>query len=158
MSDALERLKQRQRPTVPNRNASLESESLDISTSKILDTAISKNSDAFMSTNLDSSTSKTLDTSVSESLDKGVSKSPPKNLVTKQTTIRLESKLLERVTKVCAKENLSREVLFEALFEYYEQDGEAWESILSEAKEKAGHRLAIANRKRAKTMMQRFNS
>jgi hypothetical protein len=65
---------------------------------------------------------------------------------------------LERVTKVCAKENLSREVLFEALFEHYEQDSEAWESILSQAKEKAGHRLAIANRKRAKTMMQRFNS
>ena len=29
MSDALERLKQRQRPTVPSRNTSLESESLD---------------------------------------------------------------------------------------------------------------------------------
>jgi hypothetical protein len=134
MSDALERLKQRQRPTVPSRNTSLESESLD------------------------NSIPRNLDTSISESLDKGVSKSQPKNLATKQTTIRLETKLLERVTKVCAKENLSREVLFEALFEHYEQDGERWESILSQAKEKAGHRLAIANRKRAKTMMQRFNS
>jgi predicted transcriptional regulator len=134
MSDALERLKQRQRPTVPSRNASLESESLDISISE------------------------TLDISVPESIDKGISKSQSKSLATKQTTIRLESKLLERVTKVCAKENLSREVLFEALFEHYEQDSEAWESIISQAKEKADHRLAIANRKRAKTMMQRFSS
>ena len=134
MSDALERLKQRQRPTVPSRDTSLESQSLDISIPE------------------------SLDTSIPESLDKGVSKSQPKNLATKQTTIRLETKLLERVTKVCAKENLSREVLFEALFEHYEQDSERWESILSQAKEKAGHRLAIANRKRAKTMMQRFNS
>ena len=142
MSDALERLKQRQRPTVPSRDTSLESESLDISIPETLDNSMPTNSD----------------TSMSESLDKGVSKSQPKNLATKQTTIRLESKLLERVTKVCVKENLSREVLFEALFEHYEQDGEAWESIISQAKEKAGHRLAIANRKRAKTMMQRFSS
>jgi hypothetical protein len=141
MSDALERLKQRQRPTVPSRNTSLESENLDISIPENLDNSISRN----------------LDTSIPKSLDKGVSKSQPKSLATKQTTIRLETKLLERVTKVCAKENLSREVLFEALFEHYEQDSEAWESILSQAKEKAGHRLVIANRKRAKTMMQRFN-
>lgn len=142
MSDALERLKQRQRPTVPSRNTSLESQSLDISIPETLDNFMSRN----------------LDTPIPESLDKGMSKSQPKSLATKQTTIRLETKLLERVTKVCAKENLSREVLFEALFEHYEQDSEAWESILSQAKEKAGHRLAIANRKRAKTMMQRFNS
>jgi hypothetical protein len=142
MSDALERLKQRQRPTVPSRDTSLESQSLDISIPETLDNSMSRN----------------LDTPIPESLDKGMSKSQPKSLATKQTTIRLETKLLERVTKVCAKENLSREVLFEALFEHYEQDSEAWESILSQAKEKAGHRLAIANRKRAKTMMQRFNS
>ena len=142
MSDALERLKQRQRPTVPSRNTSLESQNLDISIPETLDNSMSRN----------------LDTPIPESLDKGMSKSQPKSLATKQTTIRLETKLLERVTKVCAKENLSREVLFEALFEHYEQDSEAWESILSQAKEKAGHRLAIANRKRAKTMMQRFNS
>lgn len=142
MSDALERLKQRQRPTVPSRNTSLESQSLDISIPESLDNSMSRN----------------LDTPIPESLDKGMSKSQPKSLATKQTTIRLETKLLERVTKVCAKENLSREVLFEALFEHYEQDSGAWESILSQAKEKAGHRLAIANRKRAKTMMQRFNS
>ena len=142
MSDALERLKQRQRPTVPSRDTSLESQGLDISISETLDNSMPRS----------------LDTPIPESLDKGVSKSQPKNLTTKQTTIRLESKLLERVTKVCAKENLSREVLFEALFEYYEQDSEAWEAILSQAKKKADHRLAIANRKRAKTMMQRFNS
>ena len=142
MSDALERLKQRQRPTVPSRDTSLESQGLDISISETLDNSMPRS----------------LDTPIPESLDKGVSKSQPKNLATKQTTIRLETKLLERVTKVCAKENLSREVIFEALFEHYEQDSEAWESILSQAKEKAGHRLAIANRKRAKTMMQRFNS
>jgi hypothetical protein len=142
MSDALERLKQRQRPTVPSRDTSLESQGLDISIPE----------------SLDNSMPRILDAPIPESLDKGVSKSQPKNLATKQTTIRLETKLLERVTKVCAKENLSREVLFEALFEHYEQDSEGWESILSQAKEKAGHRLAIANRKRAKTMMQRFNS
>ncbi len=79
-----------------------------------------------------------------------------KNFSTKQTTIRLEAKLLERVAKLCAKEGLSREVLFEALFEHYENDKEAWPSILEQAKEKAEFRLAIANHKRAKTMMDKF--
>lgn len=86
---------------------------------------------------------------------KSIAKSS-KNFTTKQTTIRLEAKLLDRVTKLCAKEGLSREVLFEALFEHYENDKEAWTPILEQAKEKAEFRLAIANHKRAKTMMDKF--
>ncbi|MBE9194684.1 CopG family transcriptional regulator [Synechocystis salina LEGE 00031] len=79
-----------------------------------------------------------------------------KNFSTKQTTIRLESKLMERIGKLCAKEGLSREVLFEALFEHYLEDKEAWAAILEQAKQKAEFRQAIANHKRAKTMMEKF--
>ncbi len=79
------------------------------------------------------------------------------SLVTKQTTLRLEAKLLERLSKLCAKENLSREVLLEALFEHYEQDRSAKKKIIAQAKQKGERRLAIANRKRAKTMIERFN-
>ncbi|QUS60222.1 CopG family transcriptional regulator [Synechocystis sp. PCC 7339] len=79
-----------------------------------------------------------------------------KNFSTKQTTIRLESKLMERISKLCAKEGLSREVLFEALFEHYLEDKEAWATILEQAKQKAEFRQVIANHKRAKTMMEKF--
>ena len=151
MSDALERLKNRQRPIVPARSVSIESESVDTSTSGHLE---SINTDSLISKNLELENADSL---ISENQETSNLIKPPKMLTTKQTTIRLEAKLLERVTKLCAKENLSREVLFEALFEHYEQDSEAWASILSEAKRKAENRLMIANRKRAKTMMKRFN-
>ena len=150
MSDALERLKNRQRPIVPARSVSIESENVDTSTSGHLE---SINTDGLVSESLEWENADSL---ISNQETSTLTK-PPKMLTTKQTTIRLEAKLLERVTKLCAKENLSREVLFEALFEHYEQDGEAWASILSEAKLKAENRLMIANRKRAKTMMKRFN-
>jgi hypothetical protein len=77
----------------------------------------------------------------------------PPNFTTKQTTLRLETKLLERLSKLCTKENLSREVLIEALFEHYEQDRSAKKTILTQAKQKASQRQALANHKRAKTML-----
>ena len=77
----------------------------------------------------------------------------PSDFTTKQTTLRLESKVMERLSKLCAKENLSREVLIEALFEYYEQNRSAKKAILTQAKQKASQRQALANQKRAKTML-----
>ncbi|BFM39402.1 ribbon-helix-helix protein, CopG family [Synechocystis sp. LKSZ1] len=77
----------------------------------------------------------------------------PPGFTTKQTTLRLEAKLLERLSKLCAKENLSREVLIEALFEHYEQDRSAKKAIITQAKQKASQRQALANQKRAKTML-----
>jgi len=156
MNDALERLKNRQRPVVPPRDFSLEVEQADVSASVNQNIQTSSSVDTLTSQGRDIQNNDVIAEmlTVQESQEIKI----PKTLTTKQTTIRLEAKLLERVTKVCAKENLSREVLFEALFEHYEQDSEAWAEILSQAKQKAEVRLAIANRKRAKTMMQRFSS
>jgi hypothetical protein len=155
MNDALERLKNRQRPVVPPRDFSLDSEQADISTFVNQDIQKSSSVDTLTSEyqNIKESSLVSEKLALQEAQEIKI----PKTLTTKQTTIRLEAKLLERVAKLCAKENLSREVLFEALFEHYEQDGEAWAEILSQAKQKAEVRLAIANRKRAKTMMQRFS-
>lgn len=124
-NDALERLKKRQRPSVPNRDASLNSASVDISTSGYLD-----------------------------------AHKPPKQpelLKTKQSTLRLEAELSERLSEVCKANGISREVLIEALFQHYETDQEAWQAILAEAKRRSEYRMQIANMRRAKSMVQRFS-
>lgn len=124
-NDALERLKKRQRPSVPNRDASLNSASVDISTSGYLD--------------------------VQEPSKQ------PELLKTKQSTLRLESELSERLSEVCKANGISREVLIEALFQHYETDQEAWQEILAEAKRRSSYRMQIANMRRAKSMVQRFS-
>jgi hypothetical protein len=122
--DALERLKNRQRPSVPPRNTSLISGSVDISTSRYLED----------------------------------NKHPEENEVnTKQSTIRLEIEISNRLSEVCKSNSISREVLIEALFEYYESDSTAWESIIRLAKAKNDKRMKIANFKRAKSMMEKFS-
>lgn len=128
MSDALERLKQRNRPTVPNRDTAL-------TTPIVSDIEISRNLEVKIST-------------LPESV------APP--LQTKQTTMRLEQGLIDRLQDLCRDNGISREVLIEAMFEYCEADPTVLETILSKAKEKNEQRQQVANQKRAKSMMQRF--
>jgi hypothetical protein len=140
-NDALERLKKRQRPNVPSRDASLSSPSQDISTSRYQETK----------------TSRDQDTKISRDQDTKISKKPPEQLLTKQSTLRLEASLSQRLSEVCQDNGLSREVLIEALFEHYSNDPEAWLAILAEAKRRGERRMQMANLKRAKSMMQRFS-
>lgn len=121
--DALERLKKRQRPSVPMRDASLMSGSVDTSIPRYLDKQVSRNQT---------------------------------ELKTKQSTLRLEAEVSDRLMEVCQANGLSREVLIEALFLHYQADEQAWSAILLEAKKRAEHRMQVANMKRAKSMMQRF--
>lgn len=120
--DALERLKQRQRPSVPTRDASLTSSSPDISTSRYQE-----------------------------------SNTQEPEIKTKQSTIRLEAGLSNRLSEVCKSNGISREVLIEALFEHYESNPEAGDAIISLAKTKNDLRMKNANLKRAKSMMQKFS-
>src|SRR5919199_807103 len=187
-NDALERLKNRQRPNVPNRDTSLsqsvdistsgyqDSKSTDISTSGYQDSKStdistsgyqdSKSTDISTSGYQDSKStdistsgyqdSKSTDISTSGQQDSQVSRIEPEQLLTKQTTFRLEASLSQRLSEVCQNNGISREVLIEALFEHYSNDPEAWQAILVEAKRRGEHRTKLANLKRTKSMMQRF--
>ncbi|BCL40250.1 ribbon-helix-helix protein, CopG family [Nostoc sp. MS1] len=177
--DALERLKKRQRPSVPARDASLTNKSQDISTSGYQDTKVSSSQDipdsqsqdistsgyqdTKVSSNQDIPDSKSQDTLVSSSQDTSTSGyqdtkvSTHPELKTKQSTIRLEAELSERLSEVCKANGISREVLIEALFEHYEADPQIWQAILAVAKAKGEQRMQVANMKRAQSMMQRFN-
>ncbi|MBW4547426.1 MAG: hypothetical protein KME25_23740 [Symplocastrum torsivum CPER-KK1] len=156
-NDALERLKKRQRPNVPSRDASLSSPSQDISTSRYQDTKTSRNQDAEISGNQDAEISRDQDAEISRNQDAEISGKPPEQLLTKQSTLRLEASLSQRLSEVCQDNGLSREVLIEALFEHYSNDPEAWQAILAEAKRRGERRMQMANLKRAKSMMQRFS-
>jgi hypothetical protein len=128
MTDALERLKGRSRPTVPSRDASL-------------------------------TLSKVPDTQTPGYLEVQVSTSPelkPPALHTKQTTMRLEQGLGDRLQELCRDNGISREVLIEAMFEYCEANPSALEAVLRAAQAKNEMRQQIANQKRAQSMMQRF--
>jgi hypothetical protein len=181
-NDALERLKKRQRPNVPSRDASLSSPSQDISTSRYQDTEISRDQDSEISGDQDSEISGDQDSEISRDQDSEISRDqdsetsrdqdsetsrdqdtdteisgkPPEQLLTKQSTLRLEASLSQRLSEVCQDNGLSREVLIEALFEHYSNDPEAWQAILAEAKRRGERRMQMANLKRAKSMMQRF--
>lgn len=147
-NDALERLKKRQRPNVPSRDASLSSPSQDTSTSRYQETKISGDQDTEIPRNQE--------TKISRDQDTEISGKPPEQLLTKQSTLRLEASLSQRLSEVCQDNGLSREVLIEALFEHYSNDPEAWQAILAEAKRRGETRTQMANLKRAKSMMQRF--
>ena len=132
MSDALERLKQRNRPNVKSRDTSLSSESPDTSISRNQEAQIPKNDE-----NQDT-----------------ISFQP---LQTKQSTLRLEQGVSSRLQEVCRENGICREVLIEAMFEYCEANPEFLSAVLSEAITKNEYRQQVANMRRAKSMMQKFS-
>ncbi|MBW4558287.1 MAG: ribbon-helix-helix protein, CopG family [Trichormus sp. ATA11-4-KO1] len=144
--DALERLKKRQRPNVPTRDTSLISNSQDISIPGYQDAKVSSTQ------NIPNSNSQDISTPGYQ--DAKVSIHPVVKI--KQSTIRLEAELSERLSEMCKINGISREVLIEALFEHYEADPQALQAILALAKVKGEQRMQIANMKRAQSMMQRF--
>ncbi len=132
MSDALERLKQRSRPSVKSRDTSLASASQDTSISRLPETQIPE---------------------IPENQGT-VSKQP---LQTKQSTLRLEQGVSSRLQEVCRENGICREVLIEAMFEYCEANPEFLSVVLSEAITKNDYRQQVANMRRAKSMMQKFS-
>lgn len=174
-TDALARLRNRQRPTVPNRDASLTSRSADISTSRHLDSEIPDSQppatatpdtatpdtakpDAQASPPSDPPTVAPPDRQKSRYPDIEISTPPDiEALKTKQSTLRLEAGLSDRLQQFCRQEGICREVLIEALFEHFEHRADTHPQVLAIAHTKNEHRQTLANLKRAQSMMKRFS-
>ncbi len=175
MSDALDRLKQRQRPKVAPRDASLTSRPQDIQTSKYQDIQISRHIEneeieakadmegvpaAVESRHADIQMSKPLgdgeSAEVSRHIDIQTSRPLYDEPPTKRSTFRLEADLIERLHSFCRHQGLSREVLIEAMYEYMEVNPEALAQVVENASQKHDHRQQLANRKRAEAMMSKF--
>ena len=152
MSDALDRLKKRNRPKVPPRDTSLSS-SPDIQASRHTDKKTLHSNDiqspnAYPSSLAESSKSRHTDIKTSATVED--------ELKTKRSTFRLESALIDRLHSFCRTQGLSREVLIEAMFEYMEAHPESLNQVVAEATRKHEYRQQIANRKRAEAMIQKF--
>ncbi len=78
------------------------------------------------------------------------------NMETKQSTVRLEKNLTQRINQLCQSEEISREVLFESLFLYFEAHNSVQNKVLTEARKRDRKRQKIANYRRAKSMIERF--
>ena len=156
MSDALDRLKQRNRPRVAPRDASLTTRSQDIQTPKHTEST-APSVEAVPVTIPKSHFEPAIpDTSESRHTDIETSTPPDPELQTKRSTFRMEADLIDRLHAFCRRQGLSREVLIEAMFEYMEAHPDAMGSAVASASQKHEHRQQLANRKRAEAMMQKF--
>ena len=161
--DALERLRNKAKPTVESRDlstissvgndgqASLNKPSLDRDSA--IDISDSGNQDVEISTTIDA---KTRSPSSVAALNKLSLSSM--ELKTKQTTIRLEQELSQKISQQCQSAEISREVLIEALFVYFENHKSIQSKVLQEARQRDKQRQKIANYRRAKSMIERFGS
>jgi hypothetical protein len=154
--DALERLRNRAKPTVENRDLSpIPSVSNNQETSLALDAVIalenSSNQDIKISTTTDVEQASQLSEPASDSLLKS-----SMDIKTKQSTVRLEQKLSQRLSQQCQNEEVSREVFLEALFVYFENHKSIQSKVLQEARKRDRQRQKIANYRRAKSMIKRF--
>lgn len=181
MSDALDRLKQRQRPKVAPRDASLTSRPQDIQLSRHTDAQASICSDTQTSRYIEAREAKASMAGLSEVVEsrhidiqvptplasvRGSTASRHTDMQTpkpledepaiKRSTFRLEADLIERLHSFCRQRGLSREVLIEAMYEYMEAHPEALAQVVEQASQKHDHRQQLANRKRAEAMFSKF--
>jgi hypothetical protein len=160
--DALERLRNRVKPTVESRdlspipsvnnhqNQDKDEASSTFNTQK--DSSNSSNQDIEISTSKNLEKLSSLSKSVEDELD-----SSSMDIETKQSTVRLEKKLSQRLTQQCQSEEISREVFLEALFVYFENHKSIQSKVLQEARKRDGQRQKLANYRRAKSMIERFS-
>lgn len=155
-NDALERLRNRAKPKVESRNPSTSS---DINNSLLSEVAAPTiNNGLANSSNLDVEISTLQDTPTSSSQLSNQDKqnTAEVDFATKQTTIRLEKQILQRISQICQESEISREVLLEALFVNFENHKSIRPKVIKEARKRDERRKEIANQRRAKSMIQRY--
>ena len=170
MSDALDRIKQRKRPSVPPRDTAIAS-SPDTQKSRYTDSETHLSPDIPNSRQPDPETPRRPDTQTPKDPETETS-TPPEfqdsrhtevqthvpELVTKRSTFRLEADLIERLHAYCRQQGISREVLIEAMFEHMEAHPDTLATVVQTATAKHEQRQQAANRKRAEKMMEKFGS
>lgn len=99
-----------------------------------------------------------LDSLVSRYLDIPTSTEPGAGVpfVTKQSTVRFEQGMSDRLQALTRQQGLCREALLEAMFDYCEAHPQVMQTVLEISRSKQDLRQQAANQKRAQSMMQRF--
>ena len=160
MSDALERIKNRQRPEVPKRDSALVPQAVAPLMAKDLNIEPSKHPDIQISTlSGETPASQVIDPLESGNVDIQISTHPDRlSFPVKQTTLRLEKDLSDNLQSLCQREQICREVLIEAMFIKMMDAPELQELIIAQARERQRKRTDVANHKRALSMLQRVSN
>lgn len=158
MSDALSRLKNRNRPKVSPRSNQVVQKSTDIQNQRHTESENPGNSIPTASADISNPehidvSKPSADTLTSRHIDV---ETPLKDLEVKRSTFRLEVGLINRLHQHCKESGISREVLIESMFEYVEANPGAMAQVMAKAEERNAHRQQLANRKRAQAMMKKF--
>lgn len=162
MSDALERLKRKNRPKVTPRNTQVSSASEDIQIHRHIDDKVKTEREVAAGSGSSSPISEDIQThrhiESQMSSPETLSDVPSdfEELEVKRSTFRLEADLIGRLHRLCQDNGISREVMIESMFEYMEQNPEASEEVMAVARAKNSYRQQVANRKRARAMIEKF--
>jgi hypothetical protein len=185
MGDALDRIRKKQRPKVQPRSTQVDQKSEDIQISRHTQSDLveksrhiddptyrhieadkktdSRHIDANMSELLEggkplvSEDSRHIDVSTYRHTDLNMS-DIPEEVEVKRSTFRLEAELINRLHRLCKDAGISREVFIEAMFEHIETHPPTLNQVLVDAAMKHEHRLQLANRKRAASMVKKFGN
>ena len=164
--DALERLRNKAKPTVQNRDLSA-IPSVNNNRDKKSDSVEEKEKQDDKNISISNSSSLDIEIHIIQeasttepSHDKTFKKSYPDSMEikTKQSTVRLEERISQKIARKCREEKISREVFLEALFVYFENHKSIHSKVLQEAKKRDAKRQKIANYRRAKSMISRFEN
>ncbi|MGD1929265.1 MAG: hypothetical protein ACFB12_10165 [Leptolyngbyaceae cyanobacterium] len=142
--DALERLMQQQRPTVPPRSDRLDETSRVKSRQPDADAAVtSRYSDSDESEGVD----------VSMSMSQGEESDLPQLV---RTTTRLEADIDKALRHLCMDEKITKEVWFEAAYQYLAEHPKAMKVVNGIAKERYQRRKRAADLRKLETMQKRL--
>lgn len=145
MSNALDRLINKKKPTVPPR-IDVVGEVPQIPTGQKGEIA-ELTQDVMDNLSQDSKTFLSQDTNAETSLD---------DFETVRNTIRLDRAIDDSLRQLCHDERITKETLLEAAYLYLDAHPTELEEVVQTARQRLQQRKAIADYKRAKTMQERF--
>ena len=160
MSNALDRLVNKKKPTVPPRLDVVE-EILPIP-SEPKEEIAQLTQDAIKNLSQDNKTSLSQDNKTSLSQDINTKTSlvselrQEEDFETVRNTIRLEQAIDDSLRQLCHDERITKETLLEAAYLYLEAHPTELEEVVQTARQRLQRRKTIADYKRAKTMQERF--
>jgi len=161
MSDALDRLRQKNRPKVQPRSTKVAQDSQDIQSHRHIDADNTESPETAEVKEFPTPSS--VDIQICRHTESQASIHPPSNMSgdledieVKRSTFRLEVGLIGRLHRLCQDNGISREVMIESMFEYMEQNPDTLGQVVEVAEAKNALRQQLANRKRAKAMIEKF--
>ncbi len=157
--NALERLMKKQKPQVPNRPDAIEEISLPGKTT--VPAALRSSENLNQTEALSNNSTEPEQTQTSHDSKESLSQESQNSLIledfeTIRNTIRVESVIDESLRQLCHKERLTKEIWLEAAYLFLALRPDELAQVNKIARERLESRKAIADRKRAKTMQQRF--